>query len=208
MGSTFSSPKQALSTGLQGLSMAAYASSPYTGGAGALVGIGSGVAAGVAGIYSGYDENSTEAGDKRVDNFRGLLSRPEVNKYDGVLKEMKDRSRTYWRLQGWTEKQINEYLDGEKGNTRAINDYFSHLTDRIPLSEVYKNPITDPDVEDALQYSTMGLNALYDANNMRTVMSNVAEVAFTVTPTKWAVNAAKARLSKIGQNIASREAGG
>lgn len=208
MGSTFSSPKQALSTGLQGLSMAAYASSPYTGGAGALVGIGSGVAAGVAGIYSGYDENSTEAGDKRVDNFRGLLSRPEVNKYDGVLKEMKDRSRTYWRLQGWTEKQINEYLDGEKGDTRAINDYFSHLTDRMPLSEVYKNPITDPDVEDALQYSTMGLNALYDADNMRTVMSNVAEVAFTVTPTKWAVNAAKARLSKIGQNIASREAGG
>ena len=208
LGSTFSSPAQAASTMLQATSMAGYASTPYTGGLGSAVGIASAFGAGVAGVISGQHENQTEAGDKRVDNFKGLLSRQEINKWEGVVDELKDRSRVYWRLRGWSEKQIDEYLDGEKGETRAVNDYFSHLTDKIPATALYKHPITDPDVQDALMYSTMGLQALYEANNARTIASNVAQLLFTVTPMQQFKKGSKILLNKAGSRIAEREVSG
>ena len=206
LGSTFSSPKQAWSTGLQALSAAAYASTPYTGGLGSVAGIGAGLAAGVTGVGAGFHENYTEAGEKRIDNFRELLSRQEVNKWDSTIKEMKDRSRVYWRLQGWSEKEIDEYLNGDKGDSHAVSDYFAHLTDSIPLSAVYKNPITDPDVEDALRYSTMGLQALFETDNARTVTGNIAQMLMTITPVSQVKKAARIILEKKGQRIAAREA--
>lgn len=206
LGSTFSSPEQVQSTALQAASMAGYASSPYTAGLGGIIGMGAGVVAGVAGVESGYHENQTEAGDKRIDNFKEILSQPNVNKWDGVIKELKDRSRIYWRTKGWSEEQINQYLEGEKGERRAVNDYFAHLTDEIPETQFYNKPITDPDVQDALLYSTQGLQALYEADNMRTIAGNIFQTAVTVLPTRAIWNGAKAWVDRnVGAKLVERE---
>jgi hypothetical protein len=39
--------------------------------------------------------------------------------------------------------------------------------------ELYKNPLSDPDVANAELYSTQGLQALFEADNMRTMAGNI-----------------------------------
>ena len=67
LGSTFSSPHQAVSTALSAVSFGAYASTPWTGGLGAIGGAVADLAATPFQIAGGYAENYAESGDKRID---------------------------------------------------------------------------------------------------------------------------------------------
>ena len=213
LGSTFSSPEQLTSTVAQGVSMGGFASTPYTGPIGAAVGVGGGLVAGAFGIKSGLAENTTEAGQKRIDNFKEMLSE---KKRGGVIKELKERSKHYWKQQGWSDEQIKEYLDGEDGDNRAINDYFTGLTQSLVDKEgngyvkrngisVYTNPIADPEVRNAELYSTQGLQALYDADNARTVAGNLFQTLVSITPTGSARKAFFTQLDRLGSRILSKE---
>jgi hypothetical protein len=157
VGSTFSSPEQLVSTVGQIGSVAGYASTPYTGGVGSLVGAGLAIGAGYYGIQSGFAENQTEAGDKRIDNFKNILK--QSNNFSNTISELKDRSRHYWRKQGWSEDKINSYLDGEVGTNHAINDWFVGITkslvddngqpyvfDKNTGEPIYTKPIANPAV--------------------------------------------------------------
>lgn len=216
LGSTFSSPEQLVSTVAQGASMAGFASTPYTGGAGAVAGAGAGILAGYYGIQSGFAENTTEAGQKRIDNFKELLS---DDKRKETIAELKERSKHYWKNRGWNDKQIKEYLEGEEGDNRAINDYFTGLTKSLKDENgqayvrdngfgfgMYTNPIADPEVRNAELYSTQGLRALYDADNARTVMGNLFQTLVSITPTGSARKAFFAQMDKLGSRILSKEA--
>jgi hypothetical protein len=67
LGSTYSSPHQALATAMSIGSVAAYATTPFTGGWGAAIGAGLDVASTPSQIKSGYAENYAESGDKRLE---------------------------------------------------------------------------------------------------------------------------------------------
>lgn len=54
-------------------SAAGFASTPWTGGIGATVGAGAGLLSGWYGIKSGWAENTTEAGDRRIESYKDLL---------------------------------------------------------------------------------------------------------------------------------------
>jgi len=99
LGSTFSSPEQFVSTVGQIGSAAGFASTPWTGGAGAAVGAGAGLLSGWYGLKSGWAENATEAGDRRIENYKELLGKNR----DKVIAELIDRSGHYWKNRGWTE---------------------------------------------------------------------------------------------------------
>jgi hypothetical protein len=77
-------------------------------------------------------------------------------------------------------------LKGEEGKNHAINDYLTGLTkslvdksgnpyvfDGESKRPLYTNPIADPVVQNAELYSTQGLQALYEADNARTVIGNL-----------------------------------
>lgn len=194
--------------------MGGFASTPYTGPVGAAVGVGAGLVAGAFGIKSGLAENTTEAGQKRIDNFKEMLSE---EKRKGVIKELKERSKHYWKRQGWSDGQIKEYLEGEEGDNRAINDYFTGLTQRLVDEDgngyvkrnetaIYTNPIADPEVRNAELYSTQGLRALYDADNARTVAGNLFQTLVSITPTGSARRAFFTQMDKLGSRILSKEA--
>ncbi|MEE3414057.1 MAG: hypothetical protein VZR53_01655 [Prevotella sp.] len=101
IGSTASSPEQLISTVGQLGSATGFASTPWTGGAGATVGVLAGVGAGYYGIQSGFAENATEAGDKRIENFKELIQKGDSQK---IFEELMDRSAQYWRNKGWSEE--------------------------------------------------------------------------------------------------------
>lgn len=218
IGSTASSPEQAASTALNLASMGGFASSPWTGGVGSGVGAAAGVAAGYYGLKSGYAENTTEAGQRRIDRFKELLSQPQTKKLDKTVSELKDRSRQYWKYQGRDDKWINEYLDGEEGTNRAINDYFTGLTKRLVDENgegyikhqsgnyIYTNPIADKDVLNAELYSTQGLQALYDADNARTVVGNLFQTIVSLTPTGSLRKAASMQINKAANKVFARSA--
>lgn len=218
IGSTFSSPEQAVSMAAQLGSGAAYASTPYTGGAGAVVGAGLGVASGYYGLLSGFAENTTEAGDKRIDNFKEILS--QSGDLKRTVAELIDRSGQYWRNKGWSEEDINKYLKGEEGVNHAINDYFTGLTkslvdengnpyvfDQSGENSLYTNPLSNPAVHKAELYSTQGLNALYDADNARTVFSNLFQTVVSVTPTGSIRKQASMYIDKLAPRYISKDVG-
>jgi hypothetical protein len=101
IGSTASSPEQLMSTVGQLGSAAGFASTPYTGGIGTAAGVVAGLGAGYYGIQSGFAENTTEAGDKRIDNFKELISKGDRKK---ILAELIDRYANYWKNRGWSEE--------------------------------------------------------------------------------------------------------
>lgn len=218
IGSTFSSPEQLYSTVGQMASVAGQASAPWTGGAGTLIGLGAGILSGYYGIKSGFAENTTEAGDKRIQNFKDLLSeednKNQASKLDKTTAELIDRSAQYWRKQGWSEEQIDEYLKGQEGINHAINDYLVGLTKSLTdesgnpyvfakdgQTPIYTAPIADPAVERAELYSTQGLQALYEADNARTVASNIFQTLVTIMPTGTMRKAANVVLPSEGAEV-------
>jgi hypothetical protein len=72
-------------------------------------------------------------------------------------------------------------VDGNQGEQHVVNDYFTGLTKNLVdengkgyvNGELYKNPLSDPDVANAELYSTQGLQALFEADNMRTMAGNI-----------------------------------
>ena len=195
LGSTFSSPEQLISSVGQMGSAAGFASTPWTGGAGAAVGMGAGLLSGYYGIQSGFAENATEAGDRRIQSFKDLIAADsDKSLLNKTIDELIDRSKIYWKKQGWSKEKIDAYLKGEEGKNHAINDYLVGLTKRLVdengkpyasngsprydeegdiINAKYANPITSKAVENAELYSTQGLQALYDADNARTVVGNL-----------------------------------
>ena len=175
------------------------------------------------GLKSGWAENATEAGDRRIEAYKDLLGKNR----DKVIAELIDRSGHYWKNRGWSEEQINEYLKGEEGKNHAINDYLTGLTkslvdengkpyvfkgDRLEydkdgntINDLYTKPITDPTATNAELYSTQGLQALYDADNARTVMGNLFQTIVSITPTGSMRRAASLCLDKFGSRMFSRE---
>ena len=233
LGSTFSSPEQLVSTVGQLTSVGGFASTPYTGGIGAAVGVGSGLLSGYYGLKSGFAENATESGDKRIQNFKDLLSEEDnknsrfyegsepklksdkkQSKLDLTTAELLDRSAHYWRKQGWSEEQIDEYLKGQEGINHAINDYFVGLTKSLvdeqgnpyvfkedQKTPIYTTPIADPAVERAELYSTQGLQALYEADNARTVVGNMFQTLVSITPTGSMRKALAIRFPSVGEQV-------
>lgn len=209
IGSTYSSPQQGIATMLSGASIAAYASSPWTGGIGTLLGAGLDIAATPFQKEGGYDENRAEAGEKRIEQFKSILKDPNNDRYEQVVSELKQRSREFWKHQGIDEETINKYLDGEQGENNAIKDMFMGLTDRLvdqnnkPYifakdgTALYENPIADPEFFKARLYSAQGLQALFDANNMRTMAGLFFEKMLTLTPTAWLKKAATVKFNKM-----------
>ena len=228
LGSTFSSPEQLVSSIGQMGSAAGFASTPWTGGAGAAVGMGAGLLSGYYGIQSGFAENATEAGDRRIQSFKDLIAADsDKSLLNKTIDELIDRSKIYWKKQGWSKEKIDAYLKGEEGKNHAINDYLVGLTKRLVdengkpyasngsprydeegdiINAKYANPITSKAVENAELYSTQGLQALYDADNARTVVGNLFQTLVSITPTGSMRRAATVYLDKMGSRILSKEA--
>ena len=82
---------------LSGASIASYASSPWTGGLGTLLGAGLDVAATPFQLEGGYDENRAEAGEKRIEQFKSILKDPNSDRYEQVVSELKQRSHEFWK---------------------------------------------------------------------------------------------------------------
>lgn len=112
LGSTYSSPHQAVSSLMALGSVAAYATTPFTGGLGAAIGAGLDVAAFPFQINSGYAENYAESGDKRLEQFTELLGGQDSDRYKRIMAEAKRRSRAYWKARGMDEKTIDEKING------------------------------------------------------------------------------------------------
>jgi len=212
---------------LSAASIAGYSSSPWTGGLGTLIGAGADILSTPFQIRSGYKENWAENGDRRIDQFTELLGGRDSDPYKNIVAEAKQRSRAYWKARGMDEKSIDKYLEGEEGERSAIKDLMmgvlDHMVDENGKPYVkdknghalYVNPITVPELFKARLYSTQGLQAQFDANNMRTMAGTFFEKALTLTPQKWIKKAASATFNKAtdrwivdtAEDIASDAAG-
>jgi hypothetical protein len=123
IGSSTSSPAQAASTVIKGLStVAGVGLAPFTNGASLNLLWVSELATTPLDWQGAIDENYAEVGEKRIDNIINLLKDSDVTKdlsedqlatYNEVMKELKARSEAVWRAKGWKESWIKEHLEGE-----------------------------------------------------------------------------------------------
>jgi hypothetical protein len=74
-------------------------------------------------------------------------------------------------------------------------------------NSLYTKPIADSVVRAAELYSTQGLQALYDADNARTVLGNIVQTIIATTPTGSLRRGAFAYLDKKGEQFAAKYAG-
>lgn len=189
IGSSMSSPSQAAGTILKtAATVGGTLLAPYTGGTSLAALPVSEIAATPLEIAGGFDENYAEIATRRAENVQALL-KDDLTKtataaqkgYDSTISELKKRDAEYWKSQGWSDKEIKDYLEGDKGDKNAIRDHLMGFTS----SGKFK-PYNNPQFQDAVLNSMQGLQAQFQGDNART-MYDIAfqKILLAAAPLKW-----------------------
>ena len=179
IGSSNSSKNQATATLLQ-------TAAPLAGAATALSG-GSAAAAewtmtGIIGaalpfqIAGGYDENYAEVQERYYKNLKTALTNPNLcgpSAYEDIVNDLYKKSVAYWRSKGMSEDwiKLNRNLKNESGINGILGDAGSGII-----------TTTDPRFKVASENAFRGLQALFEADNMRTMTGNLISSAAQCTP--------------------------
>lgn len=189
IGSSMSSPSQAAGTILKtAATVGGTLLAPYTGGTSLAALPVSEIAATPLEIAGGFDENYAEIATRRAENVQALL-KDDLTKtataaqkgYDSTISELKKRDAEYWKSQGWSDKEIKDYLEGDEGDKNAIRDHLMGFTS----SGKFK-PYNNPQFQDAVLNSMQGLQAQFQGDNART-MYDIAfqKILLAAAPLKW-----------------------
>lgn len=189
IGSSMSSPSQAAGTILKtAATVGGTLLAPYTGGVSLAALPVSEIAATPLEIAGGFDENYAEIATRRAENVQALL-KDDLTKtataaqkgYDSTISELKKRDAEYWKSQGWSDKEIKDYLEGDEGDKNAIRDHLMGFTS----SGKFK-PYNNPQFQDAVLNSMQGLQAQFQGDNART-MYDIAfqKILLAAAPLKW-----------------------
>lgn len=178
IGSSMSSPKQAIAMGIQGAGMlgAIYADvhgAPFA--AGAIQGASTAISAPFQ-YMSAQDENLAEIGGKRYENLYNKLQNAEIVGYKGtedIFDDLYKKSVDYWTKQGATKEWIakNRNVNTEEGKKALLND---------ELAGLIKS--SDPRLAACKTLSLRGLRAQYQQDMMRTASSLPVEIAMQLGP--------------------------
>lgn len=173
MGMSFSSPDQAVATGLQAAGVAATVATgnPLWMNTGTL-------GSGYFQLEAGKAENYGEVGEKRADNiYQQLQQMPNEKKKDALINDMAAVATSYWKGQGQNQDWITKRLDinSEQGVKNIINDALS-----AKAANGGNWNITDPELRKMQIASTAGLQAQFEADNTRTISELPFQLAFEV----------------------------
>lgn len=169
MGSSFSSVNQAIATGMQ------------VAGVGATVATGNPMFMNAATLASGYnrleagkDENKAESFEKRIERLYGSFQQMSPKKKNMILGQLLNAATKRDIQNGhdieWIRKQYDTSTEEGVKNLLKQNIILSGIDSRFN--------ITDPEYKKALIHSTAGIQALYEADNMRTISMLPFELAF------------------------------
>ena len=169
VGSSFSSPHQAIATATQAAGVAATAATgnPMFMNAATL-------ASGYNRLEAGKAENKAESFEKRIENLFASLQQMTPEKQGKILNQLLNAATLRDTQNGhdieWIRKQYD--IDTEEGikNLLKQNIILSGIDSRFN--------VTDPEYKKALIHSTAGVRALYEADNMRTISMLPFELAF------------------------------
>ena len=210
IGSSNSSYNQMLGNIIQyGSTAAAIAAAPVSGGASLAI-----YNAGVVGATpfqaeGVYDENKAELSEKKISNIKSFLK--DENAYDRVIANLHFNAIDSMLKQGFTLDQIKKrygtYADTEKGaQWNPTDEQVNNLIQDYTAGLIVCN---DPAMLKANLVSSRGLEALYEANNIRTGGELAMHKAIELTPMGAAYNKARGfvfnQLDKLGERIASKE---
>jgi len=188
IGSSNSSPDQIRANAIQTAgTVAGLAAAPFTGGATAAAITNIGTIASIPGqIQGGFDENYAEVGDKYIDNFKKALNNTIVGRtgYEDIIGELAKKSSAYWKAQGMSKEWIAKHTDitNEEGVNNVLRDALSGL------AGVYTN---DPRFKKAAVSAKLGLQALFEADNMRTMGKMPVSIATQLMPVNSVLGKAK-----------------
>jgi len=142
-------------------------------------------------------------GDGRVEE----VPYDEPSAYDRVMSELKNRSKKVWEKKGWKKEWIDKYVDGDEGDKHVLQDYISGITSGELKDEKGNkmfNEFMHPAFQKALIYSTAGLQAQLDADNMRTWGELPVQKGMMLLPTKWvkgAIGFADRQTARLGSKV-------
>lgn len=222
IGSSMSSPSQAIASAIKGgTTVAGLALAPFSEGASlSLMYLGE-LAATPFELQGGFDENYGEVGERRIDNIQSMLKdssftgdgdelkKGESSTYDKIIKELKNRSASIWKQKGWKDEWIKDHIEGEEGDRRVLQDYISGITSGAVKDDNGKQifgEFAHPAFQRALILSTAGLQAQFDADNMRTMGELPVQKGLALMPTKWLKKGSDIidkQIGRIGNKIAS-----
>lgn len=195
IGSSMSSPNQAVASAIKlGTTAAGLALAPFSMGTSTGVMFLGELAATPFEAAGAFDENYAEIGERWTDNITYLLKNPSItgetwnqkddtSTYKTIIDELRARSELLWRQRGWSEENIKEYLHGEEGDKHVLQDAMSGLTTGKVVDAEGKplfNDFAHPAFQKAMLYSTAGLQAQWEANNLRTAGSMLEEKTIAI----------------------------
>lgn len=197
VGSSFSSLNQAAATGMQ---VAGVAATVATGNP-AFMNIGT-LASAPNRLEAAKDENKAESFTRRIDNLFAGLQQMDKDKQNKIINQLLNavtqRDSKNGHSAEWIKEQYN--TDSEEGIKNLLKQsvILSNIDSRFN--------ITDPEFKKALIHSTAGVQALYEADNMRTISMLPFELAFEVYggPLDKAVNKSLGFIFKPLEKGASR----
>ena len=171
IGSSLSSPNQAVATGIKGATtVAGLVAAPFSDGLSLGLMTAGEILATPWEWKGAMDENYGEAGDKRVEkiidmlkdtDFTGDTNPEKSSTYQKVINELKKRSAKLWRENGWTEDQVKEHVYGDEGDKHVIQDYIAGLTSKSSRNskgeDIKFGELLNPAFQKALVFSTAGM---------------------------------------------------
>lgn len=222
IGSSMSSPAQAASTVIKGVgTIGGMALAPFTeGGSLALIYI-SELAATPFEVKGAFDENYAEVGERRIQNIQDLLKDNsftgdsdqkkdgEKTTYDQIIDELKSRSALVWKQRGWKDEWIQDYVYGAEGDKNVLQDYISGITSGAVKGQNGKplfGELDHPAFQKALIFSTAGLQAQFDADNMRTMGELPIQKSLALIPAGWLKKGSSivdGQIGRLGNKIAN-----
>lgn len=222
IGSSVSSPSQAAGTVIKGVgTVGGLALAPFTeGGSLALMYV-SELAATPFEVQGAFDENYGEVGERRIENIQNMLNDTsftgdseekkdnEKSTYDEVMDELKARSVAVWKQKGWKDEWIQDHVYGAEGDKHVLQDYISGITSGAVKGQDGKpmfGELAHPAFQKALLFSTAGLQAQFDADNMRTMGELPVQKGLALIPAGWLKKGSSivdGQISKLGNKVAN-----
>lgn len=137
-------------------------------------------------IAGGLEENKTEATEKRVSNFKDSMDQWDPEFKNAVLDDIKTEASKYWKQQGMSDKWIK---DRYSNDDNVIKDAFSGIAN---------GALNAPLVRQALLDSQRGLQALKDADNIRTLWETGQQKVLQYAPLGWIMKKGSRVVKRIG----------
>lgn len=222
IGSSMSSPAQAAGTIIKGVgTIGGLALAPFTEGGSLGLMYVSELAATPFEVQGAFDENYGEVGERRIENIQNMLSdssftgesdekkEGEKSTYDQVMDELKARSAAVWKQKGWKDEWIQDHVYGAEGDKHVLQDYISGITSGAVKGQDGKpmfGELAHPAFQKALIFSTAGLQAQFDADNMRTMGEMPIQKSLALIPAGWLKKGSSivdGQISKLGNKFAN-----